>query len=114
MKVTHGSSNVIAITGFHGLDPVTIFIQDHKPGEGSLTVTCAGSAWTAWWGGMGPQISVRRFVSQVGTDYLAGCLVRGDVFHARLNKKQELYLHEIIQEVQAALKQDLAPAETKS
>lgn len=35
------------------LDPVTVVLQDLGPGCGRLMVECWGSAWSAYWGGMG-------------------------------------------------------------
>ena len=104
MEVLHGGNvEVLSLTGIEGLDPVDVYFHDKGPGAGSLTVTCYGTAWTAWWGGMGDK-TVREFVASAGDDYLMGCLTRADIFHSRLTKKQQDYLRRVVKAVQAALK----------
>lgn len=55
------------------LDPVEIFLVDYGPGQGSITVTCYGAAWTAYFGGIGDG-SIAEFISGVDSSYLSGAL----------------------------------------
>jgi len=69
-----GSTTYIRVSkpGFT-LDPIQIYLTDTAPKQGSITITCYGSAWTAWWGSIGSK-SVAEFVAQCDPTYLAGKL----------------------------------------
>ena len=87
------------LTELDGLDPVDVYLRDLGPGKGILTISCFSSAWSSWWGGMGNDTPIRKFLAQCSPDYLTGCLLRGDLFHERLTKKQRDYLYRICQAV---------------
>lgn len=37
------------------LDPITVSLENYKPGQGKITIECFGKSWTARWGAMGDQ-----------------------------------------------------------
>lgn len=57
------------IDGVVGLDPIQVFWSDLGAGKGSVTITCYGSAWTAYFNAMGPR-TIRQFFGDADTDYL--------------------------------------------
>jgi len=57
----------------HGIDPITLIIEDIAPGQGRIIVECFGAAWSAWWGGMAGKTTV-QFVAGCHADYIASKL----------------------------------------
>lgn len=53
----------------NGLDAIEVIWQDYEPGKGRATFICYGTAWTAYFGGMGDR-TIKQFISQCGADYL--------------------------------------------
>lgn len=53
MKIQTSKVRKLLISGVKGLDPVSVYLEDYGPGEGKITITCYGKAWTAYWGSMG-------------------------------------------------------------
>jgi hypothetical protein len=58
------------------LDALHVYLEDHGPGRGTLTLRCFDKSWTTGWGGMGKD-NVRAFILSCDTDYLVNCLHRG-------------------------------------
>jgi hypothetical protein len=83
------------------LDPITVITRDFAPGKGQLLVECYGEAWSAWWGSMGPENDVRRFVLQADADYVATKLVS--------SQRKFAYVKRIVQAIQGALRQLAEP-----
>lgn len=52
-----------------GMDRIEVYWRDYAPCKGSVTITCHGCAWTAWFGGMGDR-TIKEFVADAGVDYL--------------------------------------------
>jgi len=51
------------------LDPVHVFIEDIGKGQGRITITCYGKAWSCYWGGMGTD-SISEFFCSCNEQYL--------------------------------------------
>lgn len=73
MSITVEKLNVLAftITGAERLDPVRVMIENYEPGQGRITITCFGKAWTGAWFAMGGD-TVQDFIKRVSNDYLIG------------------------------------------
>lgn len=100
-SATHAVYNIPATTG---LDPITLFVEDHQPGQGSLVVRCYGCAWACYWGAMGSGSTVLQFVLRVDAGYVANCLMqsRRQFITSRGAEKREMdYLTRICESVRA-------------
>lgn len=75
MQVTTTMVTKLFITGVENLDPITVFLEDHEPGRGSITIRCHAKSWAASWGAMGKDRKVAQFVRSCGADYLIGAMV---------------------------------------
>lgn len=60
---------VVNIPKSKNLDPITVYLKDHGPGRGEITITCFGESWTNFWGAMGKE-TIRQFFATAETDYL--------------------------------------------
>jgi hypothetical protein len=113
MKVEAKQQRVLTITdatrgpGRGLIDPITVLIQNVAPGQGHLTVTCYGEAWTCWWGSMGDGLTVEQFIARTSIGYITGCLVRGSRASRTEKTRMERYLCDIIEALKGALQ--LAP-----
>lgn len=47
----------------HGLDPITVFLEDYEPRKGKITINCYDKSWNSFWGGMGDRTIAEFFVS---------------------------------------------------
>ena len=63
----------IEISELKTLDPVSVYWEDFGPGQGRVTITCYGEAWTAYWPAMGDR-TVAKFFSDCDDDYLVNRL----------------------------------------
>jgi len=89
--------------GLGELDPITVILQDHGEGRGTLIVTCFTSAWTCYWGDMG--CNLRSFIASSFADYIAGCLIRGrNLKNQRTHKVETKYLVDIARAIKASIK----------
>lgn len=75
MKVATTQVTKLYLTELVNLDPVTVFLEDHEPGRGSITIRCHANSWAASWGAMGQDRKVAQFVRSCGADYLIGAMV---------------------------------------
>lgn len=71
MKTTKTSTETYLITEAPALDPISVYVTNHKPGQGKITIDCYGQAWTAYWGGMSGDTLQKFFVS-ANNAYIAG------------------------------------------
>ncbi|MGQ5522663.1 hypothetical protein ACUHMQ_05300 [Chitinimonas sp. PSY-7] len=53
------------------LDPITVYIENYKPGQGKITIECSGDAWSSSWGAMGGNRNLEQFFLGCGCHYLA-------------------------------------------
>lgn len=93
-------SNVLEIHSAPGLDTIHVYWLDLGVGQGHVTITCFGNAWTAYFGAMGGR-SVKKFFAGGCPDYLVNKLGYSQVLKSR--KKDLEYLERIVRAVQAAL-----------
>lgn len=77
MKSTESTIKKLLITDIPSLDPVKVFIENIAEGQGQITITCYGQAWTAYWGGMGPQ-ALEEFFCSCNVSYIANKLTDED------------------------------------
>jgi hypothetical protein len=91
---------VLDIPGTPSLDRIEVFWRNYEPGRGSVTITCYGSAWTAYFGAMG-EFTIQQFFSCAGTDYLVNKL--GITPQLKQRKTDHDYLAKIIDAVKSAL-----------
>ena len=63
MNIEQTQVTTLKITDIDKLDPVTVYLEDHGPAEGTITFTCYGQSWSAYWGGMGDQTIAEFFCS---------------------------------------------------
>lgn len=54
----------------HCLDPVTVILEDDKPGKGKIIIECYGESWSSYWGGMGKK-HVAEFFCRCDDHYIA-------------------------------------------
>lgn len=99
---------VRVVYGAQALDPIRIITENHGPGRGLITITCAGKAWTSWWGAMGLE-SVEEFFCSCNTDYLADNLTPESYGRKDQMANARNYLERIIAAVQIALKREIKP-----
>lgn len=93
--------------GLGTLDPITVILQDHGEGRGTLIVACYASAWTCYWGAMGG--TLREFIAGAFADYIAGCLIRGRNLKSQRNSKlEQKYLEDICRAIKASIKTEAA------
>lgn len=60
----------LTISDVSGLDPIAVYLEDQGTGQGKITITCYGQAWTSFWGAMGKR-TISEFVSSSDNQYLA-------------------------------------------
>lgn len=92
----------------HSLDPLTVFWSDFNPGRGQITVTCYGQAWTAYFGGMGSDRTIRQFVAECSPEYLAGKLIPTKRQWLKITglHNMERWLAKIVRAIQDELKSE--------
>lgn len=83
-----------------GLDPIQVYWRNLGPGRGSVVITCWGSAWTCYWGGMGEH-GVRSFFASADVDYLVNKLGYAPTLKER--KRDLAYLEKIVRAIKAHL-----------
>lgn len=80
MKVTMSEITKIRIEGAPALDPIDVFLEDHGPKQGSITIKCYGESWTTYWGGMWEGLTVAQFFCNAPEDYVLDRLYPGTDF----------------------------------
>lgn len=83
-----------------GLDRLHVFWHDAEPGKGSVTITCFGCAWTAYWGAMSNR-SIRQFFQEADTGYLVTKLGITPLLKQR--NADHAYLARIVDAIKAEL-----------
>jgi hypothetical protein len=82
-----------------GLETIHVFWMDVAPGAGSVTITCYGQAWTAYFNAMGDW-GIREFVSSCDINYLTGEMSKSPFL--KRSKTNDGYLARIIGAVKAS------------
>lgn len=70
MKIEESTVKKLMITGVENLDPVAVMVENFGPGQGKITITCFGEAWSNYWSHMGDKTTLEQFFVQAGRDYL--------------------------------------------
>lgn len=105
MLTSASTTKQLTITDAPDLDPIRVYLENYDPGQGRITITCYGRAWTAAWFAMRGK-TIEQFFESCGADYLIGNLT--NQLHqglARNRKSDESYLLRIICAVQEGLRQ---------
>lgn len=107
MNIRPTDVHTFRITDVPGLDPITVFLDDHEPGRGTLTVRCFDRAWTCYWGAMGDGKSLAQFITRsADAGYIANCLVRGNraaITKPQVQDREEAYVLRIATAMREAL-----------
>lgn len=105
MRIEHTEkAKVFTIFDAPKLDPITVVLQDLGAGHGRLIVECWGSAWSAYWGGMGGR-TLAEFITDSHPEYIAGKM---EPNNRRQTKRDSQYLLRITEAVHAALMESMA------
>lgn len=70
MKVAVSQTTQLVLTELESIDPITVYLENHEPGRGRITIQCFDASWTAAWGAMGGR-SVEAFFISCDDHYLA-------------------------------------------
>jgi hypothetical protein len=109
MKVEVSQIKQLLISGVPGLDPVRVTVENYQPGQGRMTITCWGRAWTAAWFGMSGK-TIEQFVTEAHPEYvLSNLTVNMAATLKRYKRHEDDYLIRIIKAVQGAFRAQLAP-----
>lgn len=112
MIITHPNiTRTFRISDAPAFDPITVYLEDHEPGRGTLTLRCFDRAWTCYWGSMGGGATLGEFMSRVDAGYIANCLMRGNrgvITKRQAEDRDMAYLTRICETVKAALAQGAA------
>ncbi len=73
MQIEQTEIKKIVLKDLNALDPITLFIEDIKEGEGKIIIECYGQSWSYYWGGMGSQ-NLTDFFLSCNVSYLVNCL----------------------------------------
>lgn len=84
------------------LDGIHVFWLDFAPGQGSVTITCWGQAWSAYFGGMGTG-TIKDFFASCDTGYMVTKL--GITPMLKHSKRNDAYVGRIVDAVRSAVKQ---------
>ena len=82
-----------------GLDSIDVYWRECGRGCGAVTICCFGSAWTAYWGGMGDR-TIKQFFLAADTSYLVNKL--GITSELKARKCDLVYLGRIVDAIKAA------------
>lgn len=107
MKITTNIIQQLMIDDVAGLDPVRVMWEDYQPGQGRITITCYGRAWTtAWFAMAGAEIRV--FFMSASPEYVLSNLVGNMAPGLKRNQRSdEAYLLRIIIAVQEAFRRQV-------
>lgn len=89
MKVTISEITKIRIEEVPALDPVDVFLEDHGPKQGSVTIKCYGESWTTYWGGMWEGLTVAQFFCAASESYVVDRLWPAGKQHMVLARKAQ-------------------------
>lgn len=74
MKIEETTVTKLIITDVPRLNAVAVYLEDHGPQRGKMTITCCGDAWSYFWGKMGAGYDMRKFFLSCDVNYLANKL----------------------------------------
>jgi len=70
MDIENINITKLRLTNIERLDPIDVYPENFGKGQGQITITCYGKAWTAYWGGMGDQ-DINEFFCSCDEHYIA-------------------------------------------
>lgn len=88
-----------------GLDSIQVYWRDVGEGQGHVTITCWGCAWTCYFGGMSGK-TTRQFFGAVSVDYMAGKL--GNAQHLQQRRRDVAYLERIVSAIRKKILSEVA------
>ena len=88
-----------------GLDPITVYIEQYRPGSSRITVQCYAQAWTAYWGSHGDN-PVEQFVCSCDVGYVADALRWGQ--QGLMTKLQDKHQQRYVERIVSAIKAEFA------
>lgn len=104
MKLGISTIEQLVITDAAGPDPIRVMIENYDLGQGRITITVWGRAWTAAWFAMAGA-SVEVFFANAGPDYILSNMVNSMAPTLKRNKKHDdAYLTRIIIATQEGLR----------
>lgn len=74
MKIQETQTKKLTITDVQGMDAIAVYLEDHAPGIGKITITCYGAAWSSFWAHMGEKYTISTFFRKASNCYLIGNL----------------------------------------
>jgi hypothetical protein len=86
----------------NGLDAITVFWHDIGSSEGSVTITCFGCAWTAYFRAMSGR-TIQRFFKDCDVEYLVTKLGITPLLKQR--KADHSYLAKIVGAIKSKLEE---------
>lgn len=101
MNITTSKVDSIFIEGMPVLDPVRVYFENYELGQGRITITCYGRAWTCAWFSMGER-TIQQFFASCNHDYLLQNLCI-QITTKKLQKTEDKYLMRIINAVEIAI-----------
>lgn len=90
-----------------GMDTINVYWHDVGEGQGHVTITCWGCAWTCYFNSM-PEKTIRQFFAAADVDYLVTKL--GITQHLQQRKRDFVYLEKIVTAVRNHLRQEVPTA----
>ncbi len=94
--------DLVVVPRSDGLDEIRVYFENIEEGKGYVTFICWGSAWTAYFGGMGKE-TIQQFFASCGSDYLINKIL--DYNWQKTTKRHENYLQRLIEVVQEKLRE---------
>jgi hypothetical protein len=93
------------------LDPITVFVEQYRPGSSRMTVQCYAQAWSAYWGSHGHN-PLEEFVCDCHAEYIADGLKWGTngLILRRREKDNYAYLVRIVEAIQSHFRQSMKEA----
>lgn len=77
MQIEESTVTKLTIRDVPNLDPVAVIVEDFGPGQGKITITCFGEAWSHYWSHMGENTTLADFFCKCDEGYIAGKLKTG-------------------------------------
>lgn len=93
-------ADVTIVDSAYGLDQIIAYWLNMEPGQGMVTITCYGNAWTAYFGSMYEK-TIQEFFAGASVEYLTGKMGISQVLKQR--KQDTAYLSKIISAVRDKL-----------
>lgn len=94
------------IHGAKNLDPITVYVHDYMEGKGLITITCFGTSFSGYWGGMGNRTMMQFFVD-CDYCYLLGKMMPNNYTNKKKEREDAEYYSRMICAVQDAFKLQL-------